>query len=130
MEKNIMNKTIDVNIPTLQELYNSLPEDAKNRRIKLYSDDNFTLDTFQALAFFYNKIVALMINECGRADKPSVSMGLFDRADTQAICHWAASDKSKESANSYNFHGQNTSQWLYAGGLLFDSRDNRFSIHT
>lgn len=125
-----MNKNIEVNIPSLQELYDSLPEESKHLRIKLYSDDNLTLDTFQALAFFYNKIVALMLNECGRADKPTISMGLFDRGSSQVICHWAASDKSKQESNSYNFHGQNTSQWLYAGGLLFDTRDNRFSIHT
>jgi len=38
-------------------------------------------------------------------------------------------DLGKPVTNSYNFHGQNTSQWLFAGCIL-SSADGSFSIHT
>ena len=125
-----MNKTIEVNISSCQELYDSLPDDCKHKHVKLYSDDNFTLPMYQALHFHYSKIVAMMINECNGAIKPAVYMGLFSSGDNQCICNWSASDNAKPETNSYNFHLQNTSKWLYSGCLMYDIRDNTFSIHT
>ena len=126
-----MNKTIEVNIPSLQKLYDSLPDECKDKYVKIYSDDELSLPMYQALAFHYNKIVAMMINECKDAIKPVVYMSTFPQDnDNQKICNWSASDNNRPVENSYNFHGQNTSRWLYAGCLLYDIRDNTFSIHT
>jgi hypothetical protein len=125
-----MNKTIEVNIPSCQELYNSLPDDCKKKYVKICSDDTLSLKMYQALQFHYNKIVTMMINECKDAIKPSVYMSTFEGSGNQRICNWSASDNNKPVENSYNFHGQNTSRWIIAGCLLYDIRDNTFSIHT
>ena len=128
---NKMNKTIEVNIPSLQELYDSLPNECKDIRIKLYSNDDQIVSVFEAVKFYYNRILASMINECKDAIKPVVYMGLFSQDDHhQKICNWSASDNNRPVENSYNFHGQNTSRWLYAGCLLYDVENNTFSIHT
>lgn len=126
-----MNKTVEVNIPSYQELYDSLPNECKDKYVKLYTDDKLALPIYQALRFHYSKIVAMMINECKDAIKPVVYMGLFSQDDHhQKICNWSASDNNRPVENSYNFHGQNTSRWLYAGCLLYDTDNNTFSIHT
>jgi hypothetical protein len=52
----------------------------------------------------------------------------FRQAGSQYIAEWAVSNLLKEHKEKYNFHGQNTSQWLYAGCLLV--QDGRVSIHT
>ena len=125
-----MNKNIEVNISTLNELYNSLPEECKEKQVKMYSDSNETLPMYNALQQHYNRLIAMMIIECKDAIKPVIYMGLFDNGGNQRICNWSASDNNRPIENSYNFHGQNTSRWLYAGCLLYDVRDNTFSIHT
>jgi hypothetical protein len=58
----------------------------------------------------------------------SYSFNAFRKAGSQFIAEWAVSDNRKPVENSYNFHGQNTSQWLYAGCLLV--QNGRVSIHT
>ncbi len=52
----------------------------------------------------------------------------FRQAGSQYIAEWAVSDMRKQRREAYNFHGQNTSQWLYAGCLLV--QEGRVSIHT
>jgi hypothetical protein len=117
-----MNKTIEVNIPSCQELYNSLPADCKDRYVKLFSDDELTISMYRALQYHYNRIISMMINDCSNAVRPVVYMGLFDKRGDQCICNWSASDNT--------FHGHNTRRWIIGGYLLYDIRDNTFSIHT
>ena len=52
----------------------------------------------------------------------------FHQSGSQYIAEWAVSNRKKEHKESINWHGQNTSQWLYAGCLLV--QDGRVSIHT
>jgi hypothetical protein len=52
----------------------------------------------------------------------------FRQAGSQYIAEWAINDLRKEYKERYNWHMQNTSRWLYAGGLLV--QDGRVSIHT
>ena len=126
-----MNKTIEINIPSCQELYDSLPKECKKVSVKLFYDDRLPVSSYEAVKFHYNRLIAMMINECANANKPVIYMSLFSQDnDNQKICNWSASDQSKPLENSYNFYGQNISQWLYAGCLLYDVCDNTFSIHT
>ena len=50
----------------------------------------------------------------------------------QWVAHFSVTDRSKEFKNEYNWHGQNTSQWLFAGALVYeeDRKENFISIHT
>lgn len=52
----------------------------------------------------------------------------FRKSGSQYIAEWAVSNRRKEYKEKVNWHGQNTSQWLYAGCLLV--QDGRVSIHT
>lgn len=52
----------------------------------------------------------------------------FKVSGSQYIAEWAVSNRRKERKEKINWHGQNTSQWLYAGCLLV--QDGRVSIHT
>ena len=56
------------------------------------------------------------------------SFAPFRIAGSQHIAEWAVSDLRKNHENTINWHGQNTSRWLYAGCLLVDK--GRVSIHT
>ena len=48
----------------------------------------------------------------------------------QIILEGAVKDLGRPVHNSYNWHLQNTSQWLFAFGLLFDISRRDFSLHT
>ena len=52
----------------------------------------------------------------------------FRTAGTQHIAEFSIYNLDKPKGNSVNWHGQNTSQWVFAGGLLV--QDKRVSIHT
>ena len=52
----------------------------------------------------------------------------FRQTGSQYIAEWAISNRRKEYKEKINWHGQNTSQWLYAGAMLV--QDGRVSIHT
>jgi len=56
------------------------------------------------------------------------SFAPFRKSGSQYIAEWAVNDYRKEYKNVVNWHGQNTSRWLYAGCLLV--QDGRVSIHT
>lgn len=56
------------------------------------------------------------------------SFNPFRLAGSQYIAEWAVSDMRKEYKETINWHGQNTSRWMYAGCLLV--QDGRVSIHT
>jgi hypothetical protein len=52
----------------------------------------------------------------------------FRTAGSQYIAEWSVSDHRIIRKDTMNWHGQNTSQWLFAGCLLV--ADGRVSIHT
>jgi hypothetical protein len=56
------------------------------------------------------------------------SFAPFRVAGSQHIAEWSVSDMRKQDKQTYNWHGQETSRWLYAGCLLVDGK--RVSIHT
>jgi hypothetical protein len=126
----MITKSIEFNIPTIQELYDSLPDECKDKYVKIYSDDKLALSTFQALQFFYNKILAMLVKDSNTGNKPRISMSLFQTSGHQSICDFNTSDMSLPDSNSYNWNLQNTSRWIFAGGLLYDASSNTFSIHT
>ena len=134
-----MNKNIQISIPSLQELYDSLPDECKDKYVKLHFDNSYEsiilyflsnsgswrgevandVSMYTALQHHYNRIIAMMINECNNAIEPVVYMGLFENSGNQRICNWSANDNNR----------LDTSRWLYAGCLVYDVEHNNFSIH-
>ena len=69
--------------------------------------------------------------ESDEAQNLSVYFGVFcEGGGYQLIANGSVSDLNRPVENSYNFHFQNTSQWLYAFGLVFDTERREFSRHT
>jgi len=50
------------------------------------------------------------------------------KSGSQYIIEWSVSDMRKPIENSFNWHGQNTSRWLYAGAICVSN--GRVSVHT
>ncbi len=61
-------------------------------------------------------------------DDPYVYAG--GQRTSQIIANGDVSDKSVSQRNEWNFHGSNTSQWIFGFGLVFDVRDHTFRMHT
>jgi hypothetical protein len=53
-----------------------------------------------------------------------------DSGGRQLIANGEVLDMDKPVKNEYNWHGQNTSQWLFACGIVFDKETRDFSTHT
>lgn len=63
------------------------------------------------------------------ASRPSISFREIRETPRQMILEFAVNDLGKERKGEYNWHGQNTSQWVYAGCVLFDRETGRVSRH-
>jgi hypothetical protein len=75
------------------------------------------------LAYEYYNLLAYA-KECVN---PQIVFNQYRKAGTQYIWEFFVNDLSVPRANEYNFHGQNTSQWKYAGCILLDH--NKVSTH-
>ena len=115
-----MKKTIEVNIPDIYELKESL-EDS--------TGETLPLGTIVEIEKAYLYELSSLLHYCKSATKPSVSMTLFFKQGSQHIANFSVNDLGIERTESHNWHGQNTSQWLYAGGILYDERDGSVSTH-
>lgn len=61
------------------------------------------------------------------AVNPSVGFDTFRQSGNQFIAEFWVNDLVLEKKNQYNWHMQNTSQWLYAGCILL--QDGKVSTH-
>lgn len=78
----------------------------------------------------YDEEVKLITRYALQAHTPEVAMHPFRRAGSQCIAEFFVNDLIKEvKPNHINWHGQNVSQWLYAGCILYDTSDHRVSRH-
>jgi hypothetical protein len=94
-------------ITPFHELYDQLPDEEK-------SDKDFR----KKLLSVYLWELKRMQDEARRAQYPATMLWPFRQAGSQWIAEFEVKDLQKAVANSYNFHGQNTSQWIYAGCVL------------
>ena len=82
------------------------------------------------LQIAHSEEVKLILRYALKADKPQVSMCKMVRHGSQWIANFEVKDLMKENVpTQVNFHLQNTSQWVYAGCILYDERDHRVSRH-
>ena len=78
----------------------------------------------------YDTEVKMMLRYALKAKLPSISLHPFRVAGNQHIAEFEVNDKFVDpDPSKINWHGQNTSQWMYAGCILYDQRDNRVSRH-
>jgi hypothetical protein len=75
---------------------------------------------------------ALRVSEGGTVPRVSMCSHRFAGRDErgQFIVEFATSDTGRTNDPSkLNWHGQNTSQWVYAGAIVVDLNDGRVSTH-
>lgn len=64
-----------------------------------------------------------------RAMSPLVSFHEIRETQRQLILEFTVTDLAKEVKNEYNWHGQNTSQWVYAGAVVYNRETGNVSTH-
>ncbi len=115
--------TIMRKIATLAELIASVPAE-----IALDAAEK------EQLKDIYARIMRLMDDYVPRnAEQRNIELnfGVFvDTGGYQLIAEGAVSDLDRPVANEWNYHFQNTSQWLLGFGLVFDKERRDFSLHT
>ncbi len=62
-----------------------------------------------------------------QATEPQIVLNEVRKAGNQYLWEFYVNDLSKKREALYNFHGQNTSQWLYAGAIVL--QDGEVSLH-
>jgi hypothetical protein len=75
-------------------------------------------DFYSALAYE----VFNLLSYAKDAVEPQIVFNEMRKAGDQYIWEFYVNELSRPKENSYNFHGQNTSQWLYAGCILLQNR--------
>ncbi len=82
------------------------------------------------LRLAYETEIMLLLRYALPLSHPKVILHPFRTAGSQHIAEFEVKDTMKtDDPSRRNFHGQNTSQWVYAGCVLYDERDNRVSRH-
>jgi len=114
-------------IPSFDDLLASLPMEFRSEKVK------------EQLQRAYD-VESKRINEYAdrlNAEKKDFSAVLYffrKGGGSQWVAEFAVNDLSIPRTNSYNWHCQNVSQWVYAGCILFDERrfkdDEEYIIST
>lgn len=103
------------NVVSFDDLLSSLPDEQKSKEL------------IENLRSYYQFELSQLIHYSKPAKEPLIALYPFEKAGSQYIANFWVKDLALPVKNEYNWHGQNTSQWLYAGGILV--QDGRVSTH-
>ena len=111
-------KKVEVKIPTIRELIHSI------------NGISLTEETIDEITKYYAYEMSSLFSYANNAKEAMITMELFTKQGSQWIAGFSVKDLAKQNdPNCLNFHLQNTSQWCYAGCILYDERDGRVSTH-
>lgn len=110
-------KDMRVCVPTFSELFATLPPE--------YQTDPVHAALREAYRRELEQLMATASSQACR--KPQISMSLWRTAGAQRIAEFSVSDIEIPRTAQVNWHGQNTSQWLYAGAIVV--QDGTVSTH-
>jgi len=102
-------------IHSFEDLLASLPEDQINGKMK---------DELKTAYDFELEQIKRYINQ---AQNPQAVLLPFNQSGSQFIANFWVNDLALPAKNQFNWHLQNTSQWLYAGCILV--QNGRVSLH-
>jgi len=117
-----------IKVVSVQELHESITENADldyEQEITIWSE----------LYAHYAREISIMLSivqnnrNIGLDKEIVVNLTPFTKQGSQLIANFSVLDLSKPVQDSYNWHGQNTSQWLYAGALVYDQETNEINSH-
>ena len=80
---------------------------------------------------YYKSELAIILNHAYGHEEVRINFSPFHKTPHQHeyIAEFSVLDLTLPEKDSYNWHGQNTSQWLYAGALVYDPESNEISSH-
>ena len=67
--------------------------------------------------------LATMIDYASRAQQPQIVFGEMQKSASQYMWQFFVNDLATPLSDSLNWHGQNTSQWVYAGAIVLQNRE-------
>ena len=102
-------------IPSLENLLLSLP------------DELLTEEIIKSVKDKYDQEIENMKYYIEKAKQPNFELSLFEKQGSQYISEFYVNDLKIQKQDTFNWHCQNTSQWLYAGCILIDN--NEVSTH-
>lgn len=103
--------TLEIRIPrSFSEIWESIPDEARPES---------PADLGMA---FVNELIQCM-DYATQAECPQVVFNPVRRAGDQFIWEFYVNDLIIPPADRYNFHGQNVSQWLYAGAIVLQGKE-------
>jgi len=105
----------NLKISTFADLLESLPADQ--------TTDNLISEIKSAYALE----VCRLIEYAKQAEKPMIFLQPFRKQGDQFIAVFSVNDLAKPKEEKYNWHGQNMSQWVYAGCICV--QDGEVSLH-
>jgi len=102
-------------IPSFGDLLASLPMEFRSQKVRDQLERSYGVESKRI-----NEYVE-RLNEQGK--QFSAALYLFRKGGRgQWVADFSVNNLSIPRSNSYNWHCQNTSQWVYAGCILFDER--------
>jgi len=110
---------IDARIATLQEI----SEDLTTLGVEL------SYKAHKELQQLWGYEVSNLFRYAKDAVDPWIVLGHPDKRGHQIIIEFSCSDLNKPLTNTTNWHGQSTSQWLYAGAIVWNTHDLEWSLH-
>ena len=113
---------IQASIPHFHTMFDSLKA-AFDHDVAMEKQENIQDELLQA----YIEEISTMYHYAARCAFPKIKMTSFKRAGKQWIADFSVSDMAKPEKEQYNFHLQNTSQWVYAVCILYS--DGEISRH-
>lgn len=115
-------KTIQVEIPSLAQQMQKLPDPMKKAlNTSLYS----------LLRHYYQEEIAASVIAAQEAIEGSIVFPYFyetkrkesdNKWYVQFQCFFECKDLALPTTRHWNWHGQETSQWVYAGGIVISAR--------
>jgi len=102
-------------VPSFADLLASLPMEFRSQKVK---------DQLKRAYDVESKRINEYADRLNSESKEFLAaMSLFRKGGgSQWLAEFAVNDLSIPRSNSYNWHCQNVSQWVYAGCILFDER--------
>jgi len=78
---------------------------------------------------YYQSEIVTMLSYTHGNNNVQINFSPFRNTGSQYVATFSVLDKDLPEKESYNWHAQNTSQWLYAGALVYDPKTNEISSH-
>ncbi len=110
-----MLKNMEIDIVPVWELIKNIPE------------EDLSIEIYQTICYHFALELSYIFEIANKIEKPSITFLPFKKSGEHFMAEFWLNDLSLSKKDQYNFYGQNTSQWKYAGCIRY--KDNKVSTH-